>query len=80
MKNPLMPYANLEEVLKSVGGPVKLLRGSRLGPYVFPVNAPEHTNWRDEQRAWKEGVALLNLSYHMTDLYLRGKDAARSPT
>ncbi len=75
MKNPLMQYANLEEILKAVGGPVKLLRGSRLGPYVFPVNAPEHTNWRDEQRAWKEGVALLNLSYHMTDLYLRGKDA-----
>src|SRR5258705_13684628 len=75
MKNPLMQYANLEEILKAVGGPVKLLRGSRLGPYVFPVNAPEHTNWRDEQLARKEGVALLNLSYHMTERYFRGKDA-----
>jgi vanillate/3-O-methylgallate O-demethylase len=75
MKNPLLQYRNLEEILKAVGGPVKLLRGSRIGPYAFPVNAPEHTNWRDEQRAWKEGVALLNLSYHMTDLYLRGPDA-----
>ena len=75
MKNPLLQYRNLEEVLEAVGGPVKLLRGSQIGPYSFPVNAPEHTNWRDEQRAWKEGVALLNLSYHMTDLYLRGPDA-----
>jgi len=77
MENALFKYRNLEDILQSVGGPVKLLRSSQIGPYMFPVNAPEHTNWRDEQRAWKEGVALLNLSYHMTDLYLRGPDALK---
>lgn len=77
MKSPLLRYKNLEEALQGVGGPVNLLRGSQTGPYVFPVAAPEYTNWRDEQRAWKNGVALLNLSYHMTDLYLRGPDALK---
>jgi glycine cleavage system aminomethyltransferase T len=57
------------------GGPVKLLRGAQLGPYTFPVIPPEYTNWRDEQRAWKEGVALLELSYHMAELHLRGPQA-----
>ena len=75
MNSPLLKYKNLEEVLAAVGGPVKLLRGSQIGPYVFPVVHPEYTNWRDEQRAWKEDVALLNLSYHMTDLYLKGPGA-----
>ncbi|MBJ7437794.1 MAG: aminomethyltransferase family protein [Sphingopyxis sp.] len=77
MKSPLFKYRNLEEVLQAVGGPVKLLRSSQLGPYQFPVAAPEYTNWRDEQRAWKEGVALLNQSFHMTDLYLKGPDALK---
>src|SRR3546814_704693 len=77
MKNPLLQYRNLEEALQAVGGPVKLLRSSLIGPYQFPVAAPEYTNWRDEQRAWKQGVALLNQSFHMTDLYLRGPDALK---
>lgn len=36
---------------------------------------PEFTNWRDEQRARRETVALLDQSFHMTNLYLRGPDA-----
>lgn len=66
------PPQSLESVLDAAGGPVKLLRGSNLGPYVFPVIPPEFTNWRDEQHAWKETCALLELSYHMTELHLRG--------
>ena len=72
--NPYAKYKNLEQVLTAVGGPVKLLRSSPIGPYVFPVVPPEFTNWREEQRAWKEACALLNLSYHMTDLYIKGPD------
>lgn len=53
-----------------------MLRGSQLGPYAFPVKA-EFSNWRDEQRAWREGVALMDLSLHMTDLYIEGPDAYR---
>lgn len=66
---------SLEALLREAGGPVKLLRGSNLGPYTFPVIPPEFTNWRDEQRAWKENCALLELSYHMTELHLRGPGA-----
>jgi vanillate/3-O-methylgallate O-demethylase len=68
MNHPLSRFKNLDEVLAFADGPVNLLRGSSIGPYVFPVVPPEFTNWRDEQRAWKSGSALLELSYHMTDL------------
>jgi hypothetical protein len=37
--------------------------------------SPEFTNWRDEQRAWRETVALYDQSYHMTTTTVRGKDA-----
>jgi glycine cleavage system aminomethyltransferase T len=37
----------------------------------------EFTNWRDEQRAWKETCALLDQSHHMTDLYVEGPDALK---
>src|SRR5882724_12654685 len=77
MSAELFKYKNLDEVLKARGGPVKLLRSSTLGPYVFPGVPPEYTNWRAEQQAWKNSAALLNLSYHMRDLYLTGPDVLR---
>ncbi|MBX5466584.1 MAG: aminomethyl transferase family protein [Firmicutes bacterium] len=43
----------------------------------FPEVPPEFTNWRDEQHAWRETVALLDQTYHMTNLYLSGPDALR---
>jgi len=72
-----MNHRNLEEVLKSVRSPVELLRNSQIGPYAFPVVRPEFTNWRDEQRAWRDGCALFDQSHHMTDLYIEGPDALR---
>lgn len=45
------------------------------GGRFWPNVPPEFTNWRDEQRAWRETVALFNQSYHMTDMFLRGPDA-----
>jgi len=72
-----MAYKNLEEALQAVGNPVKLLRDSQIGPYAFPVVRSEFTNWRDEQRAWRESCALLDLSHHMTDLYVEGPDALK---
>jgi len=36
---------------------------------------PEFTTWRDEQRSWREGVALHDQSYHMDSLHLRGPGA-----
>jgi vanillate/3-O-methylgallate O-demethylase len=67
---------SLESAIHRAGGPVNLLRNSNVRAHTFPV-APEFTNWRSEQRAWREGCALLDQSHHMTDLYLRGPDALR---
>jgi hypothetical protein len=71
-----MTPRSLESALQRAGGPVNLLRNSNVRAHTFPV-APEFTSWRSEQRAWREGCALLDQSHHMTDLYLRGPDALR---
>ena len=39
-------YGNLEELLQAVGNAVDLLRHSQMGAYVYPVVAPEFSNWR----------------------------------
>ncbi|MGC1459208.1 MAG: hypothetical protein WA825_13085 [Steroidobacteraceae bacterium] len=71
-----MTADSLESRIAHAGGALKMLRNSQTGPYAFPVKS-EFSNWRDEQRAWREGVALLDLSLHMTDLYIEGPDAYR---
>jgi glycine cleavage system aminomethyltransferase T len=70
-------YKSLEDLLQAVGNPVKLLRNSQTGPYVYPVVPPEYSNWRDEQRAWQQTCVLYNQSYHMTDMYVQGPDALK---
>ncbi len=72
-----MNINNLEDLLTSSGGPVKLLRNSQTGPYVYPVVPPEYTNWRDEQHAWQHACVLFNQSYHMTDMYVEGSGALK---
>ncbi len=72
-----MSHKNLEELLRNAGGPVKLLRNSQTGPNVYPVVAPEYTNWRDEQQAWQKTCVLFNQSYHMTDMYVEGPGALK---
>lgn len=77
MDHPLFKYRNLEEAMTGEGGPLALLRNSTIGPFVFPRVPPEFSNWKDEQRAWKNDVALLDLSYHMTHSYLKGPEALK---
>ena len=72
-----MPAENLQTLLDRAKSPVELLRNSQIGPYAFPVVRPEFTNWRDEQRAWRETCALFDQSHHMTDLYVEGPDALK---
>jgi vanillate/3-O-methylgallate O-demethylase len=71
-----MGQPTLEDVLQT-RSPVDLLRNSQIGPYAFPVVRAEFTNWRDEQRAWRETCALFDQSHHMTDLYVEGPDAVK---
>ena len=54
-----------------------MLRNSQIGAYVYPVVAPEFTNWRDEQRAWRETCVLFDQSHHMVDLFIEGPDALK---
>jgi vanillate/3-O-methylgallate O-demethylase len=50
---------------------------------VFGVMMPtevvraEFTTWRDEQRSWRETIALHDQSYHMSNLHVRGKGAVK---
>jgi vanillate/3-O-methylgallate O-demethylase len=72
-----MSRQSLETVLKSAGNPVKLLRNSQLGAYVYPVVPNEFTNWRDEQRAWRETAVLYDQSHHMAEFTIKGPDALK---
>jgi len=71
-----MGAISLEAAIGRAGSAVGLLRDSTVRPHTFPV-APEFTNWRSEQRAWRASCALFDQSHHMTDLFLRGGDALR---
>jgi vanillate/3-O-methylgallate O-demethylase len=68
---------SLEHVLQSVKNPVELLRNSRIGAYVYPVVPTEFTNWRDEQRAWRDTAVLFDQSHHMAELLVTGPDALK---
>lgn len=71
-----MGNRSLEDVLRSEANPVNMLRNSQIGAYVYPVVTPEFTNWRDEQRAWRETAALFDQSHHMAEPMVQGPDAA----
>ena len=72
-----MDNRSLEDAIQAAGNPVDLLQNSQIGPYAFPMVRAEFSNWRDEQRAWRETCALFDQSHHMTDLYVKGPDALR---
>jgi syringate O-demethylase len=71
-----MSEQSLDALLQKTS-PVKLLRNSAIGPYVYPVVRSEYTNWRDEQHAWQKTCVLFDQSYHMTDMYVEGPDALK---
>src|SRR5688572_8649518 len=68
---------SLDELIQAAGNPVEMLRHSQTGPNVYPGVPPEFTNWRDEQQAWQTTCVLFNLSFHMADLAVEGRDAVK---
>ncbi len=68
--------STLEEKLKQAGNPATMMQNAQTGRYAFPIPS-EFTIWIEEQRAWREGVALMDQSFHMTDLYVKGPDAIK---
>jgi hypothetical protein len=79
------PTQTLQDVLDSVPNLVDHLYSNRKGSVLKdavlrqPTEfvAPEFTTWRDEQLAWRQGIAFYDQSFHMTTTYLRGPDAQR---
>ncbi|MFZ0977966.1 MAG: hypothetical protein WAN23_01070, partial [Candidatus Acidiferrales bacterium] len=72
-----MSGKNLDEVLKGAGNTVAMLRNSPIGAYVYPVVPSEYSNWRDEQKAWRDTAVLFDQSHHMANLYVKGPDALK---
>jgi len=70
-----MTTRSLEDVLQTVDNPVEMLRNSQIGAYVYPVVAPEFSNWRDEQRAWRETAVLFDQTHHLAEMMVEGPDA-----
>ena len=72
-----MKEKSLEDLLGNVENPVNMLRNSQIGAYVYPVVPTEYSNWRDEQRAWRETAVLFDQSHHMANIYVEGPDALK---
>jgi vanillate/3-O-methylgallate O-demethylase len=66
---------SLSDVIAAHKNPVEMLRNSKIGMYVYPVVAPEYTNWRDEQRAWRDTAVLYDQCHHMDEVIVEGPDA-----
>ena len=71
-----MSYKSLQDKMDQLGNPAEFLRNVPVGAYEYPVQS-QFSNWRDEQRGWRETVGLLDQSLHMTDLYVEGPDTVR---
>ena len=80
MSSPTTGAKNLDALLQAAGNPVNMLRNSQIGAYVYPVVPSEYSNWRDEQRAWRESCVLFDQSHHMFNVYIEGPDAMKLVT
>ena len=72
-----MEHRSLNDLLQSVENPVRMLRNSQIGAYVYPVVPTEFSNWRAEQQAWRESAVLFDQSHHMAEITLTGPDALK---
>ncbi len=75
MSQTLVTTGNIEAAIERAGGVVPLMRDTDFPAFIFPIEA-EFTNWRSEEHAWRDAVALMDLSQHMTNLFVDGPDAA----
>jgi vanillate/3-O-methylgallate O-demethylase len=68
-----MKPRSLEAKIRTYGSPVKMLRSSAAGSHNFPLPA-QYSSWMEEQRAWVEGVLLLDMGQHMQSDVFKGPD------
>jgi glycine cleavage system aminomethyltransferase T len=73
-------FKSLQALIDATPDLVSYLYNDTPGPHsraragLSPVPA-EFSNWRDEQRAWRETAILFDQSHHMPELYVKGPDA-----
>ena len=72
-----MTPKSLQQAIDEAGSPMRLVWKPNAKAWEVPVIAPEYVGWREEQAAWRDGVALSDLSHHMWDLWIEGPDAQR---
>jgi vanillate/3-O-methylgallate O-demethylase len=68
---------SLQDAIEKAGSPIRLLWKPDAKPWTVPVVPPEFVGWGREQAAWRETVALSDLSHHMFDLFMEGPDTTR---
>lgn len=72
-----MTPLSLQDGIDQAGSPVDLLWKPNAGPWTPEVIDKEYGGWRQEQAAWHEAVAIMDLSHHMSDTVFEGSDVTR---
>jgi vanillate/3-O-methylgallate O-demethylase len=67
---------SLQDRIDAAGSALRLLRELPSRRFQFPY-PDQHTNWQDEQAAWRTTAVLFDQSHHMTDVYFKGPDLKR---
>ena len=76
-RRTVMEQRSLESLLNRQAIPVRMLRNSQIGAYVYPVVPTEYSNWRDEQRHGARAAYLFDQSHHMAEITIEGPDALK---
>ncbi|SFR89583.1 syringate O-demethylase [Microbacterium sp. cf046] len=70
-------FVSLQQGIDQAGSPQRLLWKPGADPWKPPVVDDEYAGWAPEQDAWRSTVAISDLSFHMSDTFLRGSGVAR---
>lgn len=75
---------SLQDLIDSVPDLVEHFSNETLAPHYRARTSltaafipPEFTNWRDEQKGWRDTAVLFDQSHHMPELFLSGPDGLR---
>ena len=82
MSHYLSNTKSLQDLVDTTPDLVSYFRNNPDSPHARnrPSSAPlpaEITNWREEQRAWRETAVLFDQSHHMPELFLKGSDSLK---
>lgn len=72
-----MQPKSLQQAITDAGSAMGLLWQPGSPLWTVPVIKPEYVGWKEEQVAWRENVAIMDLSHHMSDLWIEGPDALK---